>query len=516
MRWFIGLIVVLTGCPKGPGAPDAAVTDDFDAELRQVIARFGDSAQANDQDLELRRIRAALRQGRLAINRDVLAACLASDEGSVLTRPYRLRSAQWPTGACAGLWIGKTPNGAACDTSLACAEGVCSRSSPNGCGVCAPPGLEGAPCVDASTCAEGLECRVHLGPPVTAVCATPALGDMGELCPCRPGWSCQAGHCSGELPAGATCSSDGECVAPLRCMNFTCGLIDEGGACMSQGFCRAGAACRRPDPLEPGQWLLTTVGQCITGAAGLRCSTDAECATGLVCGFNRWRGLCVAKAAAGAACEYANQCPKGFTCHGGACRPLVGPGDTCGATAACMSGSQCAAGRCSRLPRTPEPCAGTCNGATCVSGSCVRTPGASCLGALDACGERSACLQGCTTAVATAASCRTGEVCESGGFCDDGRCQAACVLGDGRATDDFFGAVDASVPSDPCLPTGPAEVVIPLTVEQGQCVFSNQPQCVGCHTISGCYELRPRFAPPPPGDVNTAGLAARCGVDAGR
>jgi hypothetical protein len=107
--------------------------------------------------------------------------------------------------------------------------------------------------------------------------------------------------------------------------------------------------------------------------------------------------------------------------------------------------------------------------------------------------------------------------CEGAGWCEkDGSCQAACILGDGRAQDDFFGAAaDASVAVEPCVPTGPPEVVIPLTEQQAQCVFRGESQCVGCHSLSGCVQLRPRYTPPPPNNVPFVNLVA-CGIDAGR
>jgi hypothetical protein len=192
-----------------------------------------------------------------------------------------------------------------------------------------------------------------------------------------------------------------------------------------------------------------------------------------------------------ASCEAS---PRG--CAEGTCRLRVAPGDVCDATTTSLTGSHCVAGRCSRQPRVGERCSGTCNGSLCVTGACLAGASAPCVGALDACGSRSACVAGtCTDAPAPSDACDAAarQPCEGGGTCVEGRCQpAGCVLGDGKATNDFSGSADASVTSEPCLPTGPPEAVIPLTAEQAQCVFSNSPSpsCLGCHTVSGCAELR--------------------------
>lgn len=86
MRLKLGLMaVLLVGCPRSISSSDAgdAGTEDFEPELRLLLARFGAATHANDQDLELRRIRAALRHGRLAIDRSILVACVASQESAV-------------------------------------------------------------------------------------------------------------------------------------------------------------------------------------------------------------------------------------------------------------------------------------------------------------------------------------------------------------------------------------------------------------------------------------------------
>jgi hypothetical protein len=322
--------------------------------------------------------------------------------------------------------------------------------------------------------------------------------------------------CHPPLGEGGACGfSDQLCTPPLRCLpTGRCGLLSEGDVCDKQGFCNVGAQCREPDPLAPGQWLVPTgpdimgaSGRCISGTAGVRCQYDQHCASGFICGFTRWRGACAPRVAPLAACEHERQCPPGFSCVTGACLPRVGPGLPCDGRSTCMAGTQCVAGRCSRQPRLGEVCSGTCNGSTCLDGTCVRRPDSPCLvGFDDACGSGRQCQQGTAAAGVGACTLTSGSAEPT-----------ACVLGDGLARDDFSGSADAAVEDEgPCLPTGPADLVIPLTAAQAQCVFSTQALCTGCHFVSGCPELRPRSTPAPPADHPSAGLARLCGVDAGR
>ncbi|MBL8923021.1 MAG: hypothetical protein JNJ54_29500 [Myxococcaceae bacterium] len=522
---WMASVAVASGCSNAP-RPDAGV-EDYEVELRQLIARFGDASHANDQNLELRRIRAALRGGRLAIDRDVLPGCLAATDDTVLpwstwswavSDSARVAATPPPGSACAGLWVPRTPNGQACDTPLACVEGVCEGEGvafQGQCGVCVPRKRMGESC-GSGECGAGLTCLlVSTGVSRCAVPAVPTLGGVGGPCPCQEGLGCDGVTCKPRLGEGGECSSDLLCAPPWRCLSTNrCGLQAEGESCVRQGYCRDGAMCREPDPLEPGQWLFPTgpevsgaSGRCVTGSIGVRCRDDRDCASGLICGIKRWRGLCAPRVAAFAACEYEKQCPPGFSCARGACLPRVGPGAPCDDRSTCMPGTQCVAGRCSRQPRVGEPCAGTCNGSVCVEGRCEARRDAPCLvgePGLDACGPASTCVQG--SAVSGVGTC----------VLDSVSSPALCVLGDGQARDDFSGSADASVTVEPCLPTGPAHVVVPLTSSEAQCLFAGDRLCLGCHTASGCPELRPRFVPAPPLSHPSFDLTRRCGVDAGR
>jgi hypothetical protein len=72
------------------------------------------------------------------------------------------------------------------------------------------------------------------------------------------------------------------------------------------------------------------------------------------------------------------------------------------------------------------------------------------------------------------------------------------------------GGRDASVGS--CPLTGPAEVVMPLSVDQAQCAGLTEPSCRGCHQVlkQGCWELRPLNVPPPPPGIPPP--PAACGL----
>lgn len=501
---------MLIGCKATPGV-DAGAPNEEAAAVAQLVARFGGQAQVDDVDVSLRRVRAALRSGRLQLDHDVLAACL--ERGSIA--PFEEPLLQFASPECEGLWVGLTPPGQPCDTSLACRDGFCSRTSSSVCGVCLARLAVGAACRDSagefSECVAGARCR---GSRCERI---PPLGQVGETCPCAAGLRCTgAGRCVAPKTTGAACTDDSECPLADRCLDSgVCGLLPVGAACTSDALCARGLVCSFVAPNST----------CTPLVEGSLCLNSDRCPDGLVCTTQRTFPRCWPRRAANEACVGSAQCPRGFACAEGLCRRVLAPGQDCtSADTTCMQGSFCVNGRCSWRPREGEACLGSCAFSDCRGGQCVsRGVGAACApheDGLASCGVGLRCgVEGeaaglCQRAPLAGSSCPP--ACDEGSECIDGRCVEACVLGDGAARDDFSGPAAPVVIDAGCEASGPLELVIPLTDAQAACAFVNQPGCVGCHRAGGCWELRPLSPPVPPPPSNIGPLNPACGIDAGR
>lgn len=499
------MALLFIACKTSPGA-DAGSPDEEDA-VANLVAHFGSQAQVDDVDIALRRVRAALRSGRLKLDHEVLAACL--ERGSIA--PFEEPLLQFASAECEGLWVGLTPPGEPCDTSLACRDGFCRRSSSSVCGVCVTRIAIGAACDDSAgaftQCVSGARCR-------SSRCEViPPPGQVGEGCPCADGLRCTAaGRCVAPKTTGAACTNDSECPLDDRCLDSgVCGLLPSGAACTTDALCGRGLVCR----------FVTPGSTCTPLVEGSFCTTPDRCPDGLVCTLQRAFSRCRPRRAANEACVGSAQCPRGFACADGSCRRVLAPGQDCTSpSTTCMQGSFCVNGRCSRRPREGEACLGSCAFSDCRGGQCVsRGVGAACTPHEDgvaSCGAGLRCgVDGtCQAAPVAGASCPP--ACDEGSECIDGRCVEACVLGDGTARGDFRGPAAPLVVDAGCEASGPAELVIPLTDAQAACAFANQPSCTGCHRAGGCWELRPRSPPVPPPPAGIGLLNPACGIDAGR
>jgi hypothetical protein len=165
---------------------------------------------------------------------------------------------------------GSLAAGAPCNENFQCASAVCVGAHetlgtggplPSTCGACAPTAAIGESC-SSSGCGPGAICAGG------AVCVSVTYGALGASCAanaslCAPGLYCsspppQTGHCVG-FPGnvGDSCSNSIWCAGTLAC----------GGTSQT---------CQQ------------------TASAGGSCSTDQDCAYGLVCVQNTSPGVCTA------------------------------------------------------------------------------------------------------------------------------------------------------------------------------------------------------------------------------
>lgn len=499
------LALTLLSCTSS-SAPDAAAEREAaHAEaIARLLARFGTQAQVDDLDVELQRVRAGLRTGRIELDREVLERCLEARSASPLWDD------QWSP--CAGLFRGQTAPGGQCDTSHACRDGFCLKG-PALCGVCVARAPAGAPCnAFDKPCVPGTSC-------VLGVCTAPVPSSEGGPCPCVEGLRCAGAQptavCIRGRPGGAACREREECAVGLSCLlSGVCGLASAGELCRNDLDCRAGHHCG-----------LSAPSVCVASTEGQSCGVVKDrCAAGLTCGERGFIASCVPKREAMESCVVSSQCPLGFACAQGLCRRVMGPGASCADPATtCMEWTVCVGGRCSRRPREGEPCLDSCAGSACRAGTCVgRALGAPCSPAGDpegfpSCGRARVCSMGGPSGPVCAPASLPGQPCDlpcdDGSQCVDGTCRAACVLGDGAARDDFFGPGTRPPEDGGCLQSGPPSLVIPLSEAQAACAFGSEPSCRACHRAGGCWELRPRGVFPP---STVPALNPACGIDAGR
>jgi len=171
----------------------------------------------------------------------------------------------------------------------------------------------------------------------------------------------------GQVPAGGSCDSDGDCVGTLECDGDHCLALPTDGAA---------------------------------------CHPQYGCATGNFCGQD---GLCHGYRGAGAPCpEGSVACASELYCRPSSqtCEPYEGPGASCaGATGACRSGLYCSSGSqsCQPYPSNGQSCADS--GGSCADDSY--------------CGDDSLCH----AELPAGASCTSGAQCLSGS-CTSTQCEA--------------------------------------------------------------------------------------------
>jgi hypothetical protein len=175
-------------------------------------------------------------------------------------------------GACADVWQGLAPAGAACGIgieSFVCEEGTTCVLDLSLCGTCEPTVAVGSSCVDAR-CEDGSSC-------VGDVCVADALpGDpCGDAQACVLGAWCEDGVCARRavVAVGDDCDAEHVCRYRSFCV---------GGSCVLGGL--TGDACSNQAPCSAG-W-------CDDGTCAAPKLEGAACAGPLECQSGRCDGTC--------------------------------------------------------------------------------------------------------------------------------------------------------------------------------------------------------------------------------
>lgn len=205
-----------------------------------------------------------------------------------------------------------------CDNGLFC-KGWAINPTPGAMGTlgtCVVP-KAGDPCKTkyASECPTAAFCNLAVdGGPGT--CVTASLGSpcQGSASYCLQGHYCEGGLCAARKAAGATCTADNNCQAPLQCVTNpataakTCGTLpDVGQACAGS----SSSGC-----LFPNQCV---AGTCVhTGKVGEKCLGGGQCFSGK-CDTDA--GVCQSPGATGAACRANVECSSG-RCFQGKCEAV--------------------------------------------------------------------------------------------------------------------------------------------------------------------------------------------------
>jgi hypothetical protein len=198
-------------------------------------------------------------------------------------------------------------------------------------------------------------------------------------------------------------------ATPQACLDAVRGTVADGGVCYSAIECVSGS-CPRP----AGCTLACCQSTCATtvapGAVGQACPTG-DCVDGAYCGIDT---LCVAYAAAGAACAPATLCGFGLGCVNSLCVDLPNHGQPCPDGVCADRGDHC--------DLTTNTCAtlaalgGTCE----TSSDCQRI--AVC-NASSVCEAAPALGQACP-----ASTCAAGLFCNSTGTCEAPHADGAACM----------------------------------------------------------------------------------------
>ena len=378
---------------------------------------------------------------------------------------------------------GKKPIGATCGAAGECNSGFCEQGvccATTCVGNCRSCGLTGTigtcasvaagqdpfnQCADmgASTCGTDGTCdgsgacrRYAIGTTCAAsTCSgttfTPARAcDGAGTCGTTSAGSCGAYKCGTAGTCLATCTTDGDCVAPNVCTGGSCGKRPNGATCTAaaecgSGFCEQGTCCLtactgscRSCGLSGSAGTCVLVpagddplGQCADSGAST-CGTDGACDGGGYCRLYASGTICVAQSCSGATYTPARTCNGTGTCQTtttSSCGTFV-----CGATvcktsctadADCAAPNVCVAGACTKKP-TGIACgaSGECQTGFCQQGYCCAT---ACAGTCQSCGLAGT-LGACTNvptgtdplnqcADQGASSCGTDGFCNGSGGC---------------------------------------------------------------------------------------------------
>jgi len=342
---------------------------------------------------------------------------------------------------CAGNSCGKLPLGASCTAgsdcaSTICAQGACCQTACTGlCMSCALTGTAGT----CSTVPAGSDPLSQCADQGAATCGTDGMCDGAGGCRLyASGTTCVANSCSqASYTPPQTCNGTGTCQGStaVPCDPYQCGT---NGTCRAS--CSADGDCVAPN--------VCIMGQCAKKTPGTACTTGVECASGQcqqgVCCSSSCTGTCRSCALAGslgtctpalAGTDPLNQCTDSGA-------PSCGTDGTCDGAGTCRlyaAGTMCATETCTGVTHTP---ARSCNG----TGSCLAaTPntcdpyvcgtGGTCrmtCGGDGDCNAPNTCLTGSCGKKPIGATCGAAGECNSG-FCEQGVCCGTACTGTCRS-----------------------------------------------------------------------------------
>lgn len=302
-------------------------------------------------------IRASLIAGDAEFREDAASKCLAaleSDAACDVDDPLR------DVPECRAALDGKLPENGACRLDAACADGrVCFKNESSQCrGTCVEPNTR---CNSSKDCAPGFLCDFD-----TLTCAAMSIPPGGDGEPCGDVSSCQDGfgcYGEGEDPdvtwvcrpwqgVGGACDANGGCGPGLRChgSTMTCVVLPqvEGGDCQrfEGDHCAPGLVCTPESTLEGPATCLpqrtlgepcTHLFQCGGFASRLICDIDGS-------------GTCIERPKLGEPCPHGGLLGCDFMsawCDTEmavpTCKPFLPDGGDCdGADLKCGPGATCA------------------------------------------------------------------------------------------------------------------------------------------------------------------------------
>jgi hypothetical protein len=255
--------------PLDVGAPDPRVQRLCDALYTLPEARKAQCcATAPGSGLAgecVRTLTAAVHDGAIVLDAAKVERCVQDASAAYQGCEWVTPLAPATPASCVGFVQGRLQAGAACRSSLECADGLaCRGARPTTAGVCAAPGSVGAAC--------------GAGPDTLAIYLKDAhYQDQHPEC---QGF-CRGGRCVDFLGSGGACSSDLQCGPGRRC---------DSGKCVGTPPAKIGEACTG-NACEPG--ARCAGGRCIPlKKNGETCSSPFDCLASCVAAPGAIAGVC--------------------------------------------------------------------------------------------------------------------------------------------------------------------------------------------------------------------------------